>query len=105
TRAGLRHRILRELLLSGAQRRGHGRDDLPDANSAVVDAAAGDPIYLSPRRRRPQQRWKLPAECLGDRASLRTQLLTARAGRRSGTSPPVLGLRADPSYHLRWILC
>ena len=80
-----------------AERRGHGRDDLPGADSAVVDAAAGDPIHLSPSCRRPQQRWKLPAECLGDRASLRTQLLTARAGRRSGTSRPGLGLRTDHS--------
>ena len=34
---------------------------------------------------------------LCDRASLRTQLLTARAGRRSGTARPGLGLRADHS--------
>ena len=70
------HRFVRKLLLSGAERRGHGRDDLPGPDRAVVDAATGGPIYLSSGRRRPEQRRKLPTECVGDRAPFRAQLLS-----------------------------
>jgi energy-coupling factor transporter ATP-binding protein EcfA2 len=48
----------------------------PGPDRAVVDAATGGPIYLSSGRRRPEQRRKLPTECVGDRAPFRAQLLS-----------------------------
>jgi porin len=56
------------------------------------------PIYLSSGRRRPEQRRKLPTECVGDRAPFRAQLLS-----RSAPAGPTrrlavrLGLSADRS--------
>jgi hypothetical protein len=66
-RARYGHRFLRKLLLSGAERRNHDRDDLSGAAGAVVDASAGNAIYHPSRRRRSQQRREHPTECVGSR--------------------------------------